>query len=163
KWELDHDDTWVFSCRCLKLVQCKSDTNELQTCTECLHILKLHNFRVVIAKPGAPDKTRKYILFHYQSIITGKMYATNRGLGRFTVHKKGDFLVSFTVALASRVFDSNPSFMDLLKVMLACQERQARGRGLQNMQCAANFDQFCHKLQCICPEAYHLFSSTFSG
>ncbi|KAJ8694295.1 Methionine--tRNA ligase, mitochondrial [Pleurotus ostreatus] len=166
EWELDHDEARVFSCKCLKLVQCKSDTNELQACAECLCILKLHKFLVAIAKPVTPDDTRKYIPFRYQSIVTGKMYAKNKGLGRFvkdTIRKKGDVLLNFTVALASGVFDGNPSFIELLKVMFARHERQARGHGLQNMRYAADFNQFCHELQCIRPEAYRLFSSTFGG
>ncbi|KDQ32426.1 hypothetical protein PLEOSDRAFT_1024541, partial [Pleurotus ostreatus PC15] len=47
--------------------------------------------------------------------------------------------------------------------MFARHERQARGHGLQNMRYAADFNQFCHELQCIRPEAYRLFSSTFGG
>lgn len=47
--------------------------------------------------------------------------------------------------------------------MLESHNRRAHGRGLQNMHYAADFDQFCHEIQCVRPEAYRLFSSTFGG
>ncbi|KAF9500142.1 hypothetical protein BDN71DRAFT_1382342 [Pleurotus eryngii] len=166
QWELDHDDGRVFSCVCLKTVECKSDAQGLQACSECLQILVLHSFQVSISRTGASDERRKYIPFRNQSVATGKMFATNRGLGRFvqeTILRKHDMLLDFTVALSSGAFDDNPSFIQLLEVMTAHHQRQARGRGFQNMQYVSDFDQFCHELQCVRPEAYRLFSSKFGG
>ncbi|KAL4259870.1 hypothetical protein AB1N83_010672 [Pleurotus pulmonarius] len=94
------------------------------------------------------------------------MFATNQGLGRFvreTILKKHDMLLDFTIALSSGAFNDNPSFIQLLEVMTARHQRQARGRGFQNMRYASDFDQFCHELQCVRPEAYRLFSSKFGG
>ncbi|KAF9492752.1 hypothetical protein BDN71DRAFT_1396302 [Pleurotus eryngii] len=166
QWELDHDDGRVFSCVCLKTVECKSDAQGLQACSECLQILVLHSFQVSISRTGASDERRKYIPFRNQSVATGKMFATNRGLGRFvqeTILRKHDMLLDFTVALSSGAFDDNPSFIQLLEVMTARHQRQARGRGFQNMRYVSDFYQFCHELQCVRPEAYRLFSSKFGS
>ncbi|KAF4598659.1 hypothetical protein EYR38_007065 [Pleurotus pulmonarius] len=165
QWELDHDDQRVFSRKCLDIVQCKSDA-ELQACTECLHLLTLHGFQVSISRKDAANEKRKYIPSRYQNVVTGKMYATNLGLGKFvqeTSSKKGDFLLDFTTALSSGVFDNNPSFIQLLQVMLSRENHRIQGRGLQNMRYAGDFDQFCHKIQCVRPEAYRLFASQFGG
>lgn len=83
QWELDHDDGRVFSRVCLETVECKSDAQGLQACSECLHILALHSFQVSISRTGTSDERRKYIPFRNQSVVTGKMFATNQGLGRF--------------------------------------------------------------------------------
>lgn len=83
QWELDHDDARVFSCHCLKVVRCKVNVEDLKACTECLRILHLHRFQVAISRKGTSDDNRKYIPHQYQSVVTGKMYATNKGLGRF--------------------------------------------------------------------------------
>ncbi|KAF4599335.1 hypothetical protein EYR40_006427 [Pleurotus pulmonarius] len=185
KWELDHDDQRAFSCQCLQEVQCKVDSEGLQACKECLKILTLHEFQVSISRSGSADENRKYIPFRYQSIVTGKMYATNKGLSQFVkevcplpltpfltcslsvafqiASRKGDFLLDFTAALSCGAFDSNPSFIQLMEVMLERHKRHASGRGLQNMRYAADFDQFCHEIQCVRPEAYRLFSSKFGG
>lgn len=185
KWELDHDDQRAFSCQCLEVVQCKADVEGLQACKECLKILTLHEFQVSISRSGSADENRKYIPFRYQSIVTGKMYATNKGLSKFVkevcplpltpfltcslsvafqiANRKGDFLLDFTAALSCGAFDSNPSFIQLMEVMLERHKRHAGGRGLQNMRYAADFDQFCHEIQCVRPEAYRLFSSKFGG
>ncbi|KAF4607769.1 hypothetical protein EYR40_000104 [Pleurotus pulmonarius] len=121
---------------------------------------------VSISREGAPDDQRKYIPTRYQSIVTGKMYATNKGLGELvkdTATRKGDFLVEFTIALSSGAFDGKPSFVQLMEMMLERHKRKERGLGLQNMQYASDFDQFCHEIQCVRPEAYRLFSAKFSG
>ncbi|KAF7420714.1 hypothetical protein PC9H_011232 [Pleurotus ostreatus] len=165
QWELDHDNGRVFSCKCIRVVWCQ-DSEGLKACTECLSILRLRAFQVSISREGAPDDQRKYIPSRYQSVVTGKMYATNKGLGKLvkeTASKKGDFLLEFTVALSSGAFDGKPSFIQLMEVMLERHKRQERGVGLQNMQYATDFDQFCHEIQCVRPEAYRLFSSTFGG
>lgn len=47
--------------------------------------------------------------------------------------------------------------------MLERHKRRDNGRGLQNMRYAADFDQFCHEIQCVRPEAYRLFASKFGG
>lgn len=83
QWELDHDDGRVFLCKCLQVVLCKDDMQTLPVCSECLSILTLHEFQVAISRKGAVDENRKYIPFQYQSVVTGKMYATNIGLGQF--------------------------------------------------------------------------------
>ncbi|KAF9493481.1 hypothetical protein BDN71DRAFT_1432399 [Pleurotus eryngii] len=149
KWELDHDDEHIFSCQCLRVVWCKDDTEGLQACKECLNILTLHQFQVSISHSGSADENRKYIPFRYQSIVTGKMYTTNKGLSKFVkkiANRKGDFLLDFTPALSCGAFDSNPSFIQLMEVMLEHHKRHAGGRGLQNMRYTADFDQFCHEI-----------------
>ncbi|KAF4580332.1 hypothetical protein EYR38_003228 [Pleurotus pulmonarius] len=121
---------------------------------------------VSISREGAPDDQRKYIPTRYQSIVTGKMYATNKGLGELvkdTATRKGDFLVEFTIALSSGAFDGKPSFVQLMEMMLERHKRKEHGLGLQNMQYASDFDQFCHEIQCVRPEAYRLFSAKFSS
>jgi len=53
--------------------------------------------------------------------------------------------------------------MDLVHVLVVNAERFEKGLGLQNMKYPLAFDDWCHKLLCICPEAYHSFHLQFAG
>ncbi|KAF4587012.1 hypothetical protein EYR40_011031 [Pleurotus pulmonarius] len=167
QWELDHNEARVFSHKCLNTPQSGNDTEELpQACSECLHLLTLHEFQVAIARVGTTNEKQKHIPGRYQSIVTGQLYTKNIGLGQLikeTARHKGDFLLDFTTVLSSGAFDDNPSFVQLLEVMLERHKRRDNSRGFQNMRYAADFDQFCHKIQCVHPEAYCLFTSKFGG
>lgn len=59
--------------------------------------------------------------------------------------------------------DDKPVFLDLVQVLTVQAERCIRGRGLQNMKYPPAFDEWCHELLCIRPEAYRAFHRQFSG
>lgn len=53
--------------------------------------------------------------------------------------------------------------MDLVHVLVVDTERLEKGRGLQNMKYPPAFDDWCHELLCIRPEAYRSFRLQFAG
>lgn len=55
------------------------------------------------------------------------------------------------------------AFVGLVEVMVSRVEREDKGRGMQNMRYPPAFDEWCHELLCIRPEAYCSFRQTFSG
>jgi hypothetical protein len=59
--------------------------------------------------------------------------------------------------------DEKPVFMDLVNVLTIEAERREHGNGLQNMKYPPAFDDWCHELLCIRPEAYRSFRTQFSG
>lgn len=59
--------------------------------------------------------------------------------------------------------DDKPVFMDLVHVLTIEAERREQGQGLQNMKYPPAFDDWCHELLCIRPEAYRSFRMQFAG
>ena len=59
--------------------------------------------------------------------------------------------------------DNKPVFLDLVHVLTIEAERREQGLGLQNMKYPPEFDDWCHELLCICPEAYRSFRMQFAG
>jgi hypothetical protein len=59
--------------------------------------------------------------------------------------------------------DSKPVFMDLVQVLTIEAERREKGHGLQKMKYPPAFDDWCHELLCIRPEAYRSFRTQFAG
>lgn len=53
--------------------------------------------------------------------------------------------------------------MDLVHILVMDAERLERGVGLQNMKYPPAFDDWCHELLCIRPEAYRSFRLQFAG
>src|SRR6266581_395223 len=53
--------------------------------------------------------------------------------------------------------------MDLVHVLVVDAERLEKGLGLQNMKYPPAFDDWCHELLCIRPEAYRSFRLQFAG
>lgn len=51
----------------------------------------------------------------------------------------------------------------MISVMIARAERERKGRGMQNMYYPPAFDEWCHELFCIRPEAYRSFRLAFGG
>ena len=60
-------------------------------------------------------------------------------------------------------FDDQPVFLDLVQVLTVQAERHLRDSGLQNMKYPPAFDDWCHELLCIRPEAYRSFRRQFGG
>ena len=60
-------------------------------------------------------------------------------------------------------FDEQPVFLDLVQVLTVQAERRVHGSGLQNMKYPPAFDDWCHELLCIRPEAYCSFHRQFAG
>ena len=60
-------------------------------------------------------------------------------------------------------FEDQPVFLDLVQVLTLQAERRFRGNGLQNMKYPPAFDEWCHELLCIRPEAYRSFRKQFAG
>lgn len=59
--------------------------------------------------------------------------------------------------------NDKPVFMDLVHVLTVEAERREQGHGLQKMKYPPAFDDWCHELLCIRPEAYRSFRTQFSG
>jgi hypothetical protein len=59
--------------------------------------------------------------------------------------------------------DNRPIFMDLVQVLVTEAEQRKQGLGLQNMKYPPAFDDWCHELLCIRPEAYRSFRAQFTG
>jgi len=53
--------------------------------------------------------------------------------------------------------------MDLVHVLVVDAERLEKGHGLQNMKYPPSFNDWCHELLCIRPEAYRSFRLQFAG
>jgi hypothetical protein len=53
--------------------------------------------------------------------------------------------------------------MDLVHVLMIEAEQCEQGCGLQKMKYPPAFDDWCHELLCICPEAYRSFCTQFAG
>lgn len=60
-------------------------------------------------------------------------------------------------------FEKIQAFLEMLSIMVSCADREQKGRGLQNMYYPPVFDEWCHKLFCIRPEAYRSFQLAFGG
>ena len=65
--------------------------------------------------------------------------------------------------VAAGNLDDKPVFLDLVQVLTVQAERRVRGCGLQNMKYPPAFDEWCHEILCIRPEAYRSFCRQFSG
>jgi len=53
--------------------------------------------------------------------------------------------------------DDKPVFLDLVQVITLEAERCERGVGFQGMKYPQAFEEWCHELLCIRPEAYRSF------
>jgi hypothetical protein len=60
----------------------------------------------------------------------------------------------FMCQVVAGKLDNKPVFLDLVQVITVQTEQRERGVGLQNMKYPPAFDDWCHELLCICPEAY---------
>ena len=69
----------------------------------------------------------------------------------------------FVHQVVSGNLDHKPVFLDLVHVLTIEAERREKGHGLQNMKYPPAFDDWCHELLCIRPEAYRSFRMQFSA
>jgi hypothetical protein len=65
--------------------------------------------------------------------------------------------------VAAGKLDNKSVFLDLVQVITVEAERRERGVGLQNMKYPPAFNDWCHELLCIRPEAYRSFRTHLAG
>lgn len=75
----------------------------------------------------------------------------------------GETLTWFVRQVVAGRFNDKQVFMDLVHILVVDAERLERGVGLQNMKYPPAFDDWCHELLCIRPEAYRTFRQQFAG
>ena len=81
----------------------------------------------------------------------------------FQTCSHGETLTQFVCQVVAGHFNDKHVFMDLVHVLVIDAERLERGVGLQNMKYPPAFDDWCHELLCIRPEAYRSFRLQFAG
>ena len=81
----------------------------------------------------------------------------------FQTCNHGETLTRFVRQVVAGRFNDKKVFMDLVHVLVVDAERLEKGRGLQNMKYPPAFDDWCHELLCIRPEAYRSFRLQFAG
>ncbi|KAF8959326.1 hypothetical protein BDZ97DRAFT_1923016 [Flammula alnicola] len=168
RWRLDHPRKRIFAIgekKCLENVEGENgDHTTVKPCTECKALLSIQAFRTAIVKHVPENKNRQFVPHRYQNAAIGDMHVRNRGLGNLLSEESEDnIFLRFARQFAQGKFEKDNVFIDMIKVMVARVEREERGRGMQNMQYPPAFDEWCHELLCIRPEAYRSFQLAFGG
>ncbi|KAI0291530.1 hypothetical protein BC826DRAFT_875479, partial [Russula brevipes] len=138
----------------------------LRPCNQCLALLSQRAFRNAISREPPKNENRVYIPHTYQPAEVGKMYKfrlNNLIDGVRPTSSHTESLTRFVRQVVEGNLDDKPVFLDLVQVLTIEAERRERGLGLQNMKYPPAFDEWCHELLCIRPEAYRSFRLQFAG
>ncbi|KAH9018586.1 hypothetical protein EDB85DRAFT_1897086 [Lactarius pseudohatsudake] len=135
----------------------------LEPCKACKALLMLPAFKRAIARKPAPNKNRAYIPHVYQPVEIGKMYSLGFSELINGTSSHSESLTRFVGQVVSGNFDDNRVFLNLVQVLTSQAEQRVQGCGLQNMKYPPAFDDWCHELLCIRPEAYRSFCQQFAG
>ncbi|KAF8265264.1 hypothetical protein EI94DRAFT_1589496 [Lactarius quietus] len=131
-------------------------------CKACRDLLNLHTFKKAISKKPIPNKNRAFIPHIYQPVEIGKMYSHGFNDLVDGTANHSETLTLFVRQVVAGNLDDQPVFLDLVQVLMVQAEQHVRGSGLQNMKYPPVFDDWCHELLCIHPEAYRAFCKQFA-
>ncbi|KAI9443778.1 hypothetical protein H4582DRAFT_2053569 [Lactarius indigo] len=164
-WSVDHLMKTVHA---LGKKPCEGDAQtasdgSLEPCKACKALLTLPAFKKAIMRKPAPNENRGYIPHIYQPAEIGKMYSLGFSELINGTSSHSETLTHFVGQVVAGNFDDKPVFLDLVQVITGQAERRVQGRGLQNMKYPPAFDDWCHELLCIRPEAYRSFRQEFAG
>ncbi|KAH8977094.1 hypothetical protein EDB92DRAFT_2002633 [Lactarius akahatsu] len=165
RWTVDHLMKTVHAFGknpCEGDAQTASD-GSLEPCNACKALLMLPAFKKAIARKPATNKNRAYIPHVYQPVEIGKMYSLGFSELINGTSSHSETLTQFVGQVVAGNFDDKPVFLNMVQVLTNQAERRVQGRGLQNMKYPPAFDDWCHELLCIRPEAYRSFRQQFAG
>ncbi|KDR83159.1 hypothetical protein GALMADRAFT_206799 [Galerina marginata CBS 339.88] len=176
RWRLDHFHHRIFAIgldTCMETVSSSdslgdTEINLLKPCESCQKLLKLRAFLNAINKDIPDDANLAHVPRRFQNSAAGEQIMKCRGLHNLFSETSDsemstDIFRRFARQFAEGKFDDQPVFLGLISVMVEQQDRKDHGRGLQNMKYPPAFNDWCHELLCIRPEAYRTFQSTFGG
>ncbi|KAH9016984.1 hypothetical protein EDB85DRAFT_1897861 [Lactarius pseudohatsudake] len=164
-WSLDHLMKTVHAFGknpCEGDAQTASD-GSLEPCKACKALLTLPAFKKAITRKPAPNENHAYIPHVYQPAEIGRMYSLGFSELINGSSSHSETLTHFVSQVVAGNFDDKLVFLELVQVLTGQAERHVRGRGLQNMKYPPAFDDWCHELLCIRPEAYRSFRQEFAG
>jgi len=161
---------------------CLAKDGSLMPCNQCLDLLNLRAFQNAISRKCCKNENRGFTPHVFQSPDVGKIYSlglyglldgvrttciptwqsTQLNIS-FQTCNHGKTLTRFVRQVVAGHFNDKQVFMDLVHVLVVDAERLEKGHGLQNMNYPPAFDDWCHKLLCIRPEAYRSFRVQFAG
>ncbi|KAI0301414.1 hypothetical protein BC826DRAFT_1102007 [Russula brevipes] len=135
----------------------------LGPCNQCLALLSQRAFRNAISREIPKNENRVYVPHTFQPAEVGKIYkfGLNELIDGTSSHS--DSLTRFVRQVVAGNLDNKPVFLDLVQVLTNEAERRERGLGRQNTKYPPAFDEWCHELLCIRPEAYRSFRLQFAG
>ncbi|KAJ3516574.1 hypothetical protein NLJ89_g1045 [Agrocybe chaxingu] len=139
-------------------------------CSECNSLLSIREFKNAIQRAVPTDKNRAFVPDRHQNVNLGKLHMKTLGLQKLlddheeaTEERSGNIFMRFARQYAEGNFDSENVFLGLLEVMVERADRSEKKKGFQNMKYPPAFDDWCHELLCIRPEAYRTFQLHFGG
>ncbi|KAF8966837.1 hypothetical protein BDZ97DRAFT_1657377 [Flammula alnicola] len=167
RWRLDHPHKCIFAIgdkKCLKNVKADNgDHTTIKPCTEYKALLSLLAFQMAILKSKPEDKNCHFIPLRYQNSAIGEIHTNKIGLRNLLSKSEDNILLHFAHQFAQTKFGKDNVFVDMIKVMIVKVEHEERGHRMKNMQYPPAFDEWCHELLCIRPEAYCSFQLAFGG
>jgi hypothetical protein len=180
-WSNDHIRKTVHAIRknpCDGIARVAKDSS-LMLCDQCLALLTLHAFRNAISWKCVKNENCVFTPHIHQSPDVGRIYSlglykllddvrttcehtscailTPPTLNQFQTSTHSEILGQFVRQVVAGHFNDKQVFMDLVHVLVVDTEQQENGLGLQNMKYPPAFNDWCHELLCIWPEAYRSF------
>ncbi|KAF8173724.1 hypothetical protein K438DRAFT_1920853 [Mycena galopus ATCC 62051] len=162
KWKIARSVAAVFSANCLREVP-TTEGDEVQPCSECQSLHRLHGFQVAIHCRMPDEAKMKHVPKAYQDAELGRIYLKHRGVRELVELEDGRSpWLKFAIGCTDGTFSSG-TLTGMVQALVIKQTRLQHGKSLKNMTYGAEFSQFCDVLASTSPKAYETFRKQLGG
>ncbi|KAH6903462.1 hypothetical protein BKA70DRAFT_1110856 [Coprinopsis sp. MPI-PUGE-AT-0042] len=154
KWKNDHQNVRVHAVDCQRIVTARNK-NAVAPCLPCKTVYKSKEFKTAIAKPLPEPQNRRFTNKRWINELLGKLFASYHSLQDLVEDEEARQSPCVKYALGNLSGKYNEkTFEGLVNAYIAMQERQEKGKGMQNFEYSAEFLDMCRDLHATSPAAY---------
>ncbi|KAH6870856.1 hypothetical protein BKA70DRAFT_1578587 [Coprinopsis sp. MPI-PUGE-AT-0042] len=154
KWANDHQNVRVHAADCQKMITARNK-NAIAPCLPCRTVYKSKPFKTAIAKPLPEPQNRKFTNKRWINELLGKLFTSYHGLQDLVEDEEARHSPCVKYALGNLSGKYNEkTFEGLVNAYVTMQERQEKGKGMQNFEYSAEFLDMCRDLHATSPAAY---------
>ncbi|KAJ3922790.1 hypothetical protein F5877DRAFT_32910, partial [Lentinula edodes] len=149
----------VMSPTCSKSMRIHASDHDPHICADCQLIPKIKTFQNALRRE---EGQAKFTPHEYRNKLLGEAHLKHRDVLELLNHGKDMFIVFARRALEGR-YDGMKVLTGLLQTAVVVEERQRRGKGLQNMSYPVESDEFMITLALTSSRAYNLIQQELGG
>ncbi|KAE9384212.1 hypothetical protein BT96DRAFT_842584, partial [Gymnopus androsaceus JB14] len=165
KWINRHDITAVFSPQCSKTMSILPSTLGPHICTPCRLVPKIKSFQNALHREEGTIKP-KCTPHEYQNPLLGGVYLKHNDIAELVkkVRRFGnEMFLEFAKRASKGRYEGMKVLTGLIETAMVVEDRQNRGKGLQNMHYPIETDQFMITLALTSTRAYNLIQQELGG
>ncbi|KAJ3760769.1 hypothetical protein EV360DRAFT_39135 [Lentinula raphanica] len=160
QWVNRHDLNAVFSKNCLGTITIQPSGRPV--CANCLTVPKIKIFQNALKRTAPENKNMKFTPREFRNPLLGSVFLAHEDIGGL-MEMGNKMYFEFTKRALQDRYEGMKVFKGLLETTMIIEQRQHKGKGLQNIKYPADYDHLMTTLALTSARAYNLVQGELGG